>query len=93
MSGGKISRDYIAVYIGEKRNTDEFPVVFLDHDGYGSRQLAASFDEFLVAWEELRYLHGFFLCQYFMDAHGATLDTASPRKAALDELFRLGRAG
>jgi hypothetical protein len=83
--------DCLALYVGEDRPGSEFPVVFLDHDGHSIGPVAPSFDAFLKTWEELSYLHGFFLFQYFWDEHRGIIDATSPNKAGLDELFRLGK--
>jgi hypothetical protein len=85
--------DCITLYVGDDRRGDEFPVVYLDHDGYGSFLLAPNFDEFLVAWEELRYIHGSFLAQFFHNPIRGTINTASPKKAVLDDLFRSAMKG
>jgi hypothetical protein len=81
--------DYIGLYVGDDRRGDEFPVVYLNHDGYGgSMALAPSFDEFLVAWEELDYVHGSFLTQFFLDPIAGCINPRSPKKSALDDLLR-----
>jgi hypothetical protein len=84
--------DYIALYVGDDRRAQDFPVVYLDHDGCGfSGFISNSFDEFLTAWEGLRYIHGFFLREYYFNPVSGSLNPASPKRAELDALFQKGK--
>jgi len=84
--------DCLGLYVGPDRRKKECPVVYLDHDGYGgSRVLAPSFDEFLVAWEELKYIGAFFLRQFFLDPISQSINPNSPKKRLLDDLFMAGK--
>lgn len=83
--------DYFALCVGGESPNDELPVIYLDHEGNAAKQLARSFDEFLTAWEQLSYIGGFFLIDYFLDPFRGMINLASPKKAALDELFRAGK--
>jgi SMI1 / KNR4 family (SUKH-1) len=48
--------DHIAFYLRDK--SDNPPLAYLCHEGYGaSHIIAASFDGFIAAWEELGYLN------------------------------------
>jgi hypothetical protein len=84
--------DYLGLYVGSDLRSRDYPVVYLDHDGSGfSRVLAASFDEFLEAWEDLDYIHPFFLREFFLDAGSEHINPKIPKKEQLTALFR--RAG
>jgi len=81
--------DYIGLYVGDDKRGDEFPVVYLDHDGSGgSGLLSPNFDQFLADWEKLRYIHGSFLGRFFLNPIRGSINPDSPKKAALDALFR-----
>jgi SMI1-KNR4 cell-wall len=83
--------DFVGLYVGNDRQGDAFPVVYLDHDGCGASEvLAPNFEEFLIAWEELNYIHGFFLREYFFNPIRGSINPNSPKKADLDDLFRSG---
>jgi hypothetical protein len=84
--------DFIALYDGGNLKGADFPVVYLDHDGCGeTKLLAPSFDEFLNAWEKLYYIQAGLLRGYFTDPVRGTINPESPKKACLDDLFRLGK--
>jgi len=84
--------DFIALYVGNDRCSADFPVVYLDHDGCGASEvLAPSFDDFLIAWEALYYIHGSFLTQFFLNPVRGTIDPESPKRAAIADLFRARR--
>ncbi len=81
--------DYVALYLGRGRKEDDCPVVYLCHDGYGaSRVLAPSFEEFLIQWEQLCYIHPSFLVQFFLDPVRQCINAKSPKKEGLHELLR-----
>jgi hypothetical protein len=81
--------DYLALYVGADWSGKEYPVVYLDHDGCGfSRVLSASFDEFLQVWEELDYVHAFFLREFFVDPVTGHINPNSPKKKKLKALFK-----
>lgn len=74
--------DYLALYI--ESNPDDPPVVYLNHDGYGgSALLAASFDEFLAAWEDLGYVGGWLLFEFVNPETGHVDPKAHPRKTEI----------
>jgi hypothetical protein len=84
--------DYLALYVGADRPGNDYPVVYLDHDGCGySRLLSASFDEFLGSWEELSYIHAFFISEFFRDPVTGYVNPKLRRKEELKALFQKGR--
>jgi hypothetical protein len=82
-----VQGDFLALDLEEER-ADNLPVVYLSHDDR-SRVLSPSFDEFLLTWQRLCYLHpdlGLFAS--FFDPTSGYLSGAKEKVTGLQDLFK-----
>ena len=77
--------DYVDMYVKNNRASSECPIIYLDHDDYGTGTiLSTSFDEFLLNWEDCCYIIPTWMSE-FCDFAGGPL---TERRELLKQLFR-----
>lgn len=80
--------DYVGMYVKNNRTTSECPIIYLDHDDYGTGTiLSTSFDDFLLNWEDCCYIVPTWMSK-FCDFAGGPL---TERRELLKQLFRQAR--
>lgn len=78
--------DHLAFDVASSRRDP--PIAYLSHEGVGgSTIIAATFDEFLVAWEELCYLDPLFLMEDFVDVTTGRVNSRNEKAGMLRKLF------
>ena len=70
--------DCFALYVGDNRKGEDYPVVYLDREGYQYPFFAPNFDAFLERWEALHYLGALWL-SHFTDPATGYIDPNSPK--------------